>query len=60
MNLMICQISGNSLLVKEYLLKQPISCSARGDKVLKNSTKYLSKDGFSTVAKGRLVKFRFL
>jgi hypothetical protein len=60
MNLMICQISGNSLLVKEYLLKQPISCCARGDKVLKNSTKYLSKDGFSTVAKGRLVKFRFL
>jgi ribonuclease HI len=59
-NLIICQISGNSLLVKEYLLKLPISCCARGDKVLKNSTKYLSKDGFSTVAKGRLVKFRFL
>lgn len=46
MNLMICQISGNSLLVKEYLLKQPISCYARGDKVLKKQYKVFVKRWF--------------
>ncbi|XP_071141873.1 uncharacterized protein [Mytilus edulis] len=60
LNLMICHVSGNSLLTEEFRQKLPASCYALGEKALKNSTKYLSKSGFLTVVKGKLVKFKFL
>ena len=60
LNLMVCHISENVLLKREFLKKLPPSCCALGAVELKNSTKYLLKSGFSTAVKGKLVKFKLL
>ena len=57
LNLMACLVSGNTCLSEEFLKKQPVSLCAPGDQELRSSTKFLSKDGFSSVVRGKLIVF---
>lgn len=60
LNLMACHVSGNICMSTEFLNSQPTSLCAPGDPVLKSSTKYISKDGFYSVVKGKLISFKHL
>lgn len=57
LNLMACRLSGKVSKVDMYLQKQPISLCHLGDLGHRSSTQPTSKDGFSTVVKGRLIHF---
>lgn len=60
LNLMVCRISGETTKSKEFLETQPIYYSHHGESELKNSTVDTLRNGFCTVVKNKLIKFKFL
>ena len=58
LTLMACRLSGKPSQAERFLKKQPISLWPLGDMAHKSSTQPTSKNGFTTVVKGKLINFK--
>ena len=57
LNLLACHLCGESTRTKAFLKKQPILSYNPGASLPRSSTMYTSRNGFSSVLKGRLIQF---
>lgn len=60
LNLVACRVSGNSTKSEEFQKTLPKFYLHRGEPAPKNNIKHISKNGFCSVVKDRLVRFNVL